>query len=272
MKNTLLFLSILLCTISCKQEPSSSNASETVSAETTTDKKEYEDIAFITPDSIKIFGQLYEVDKSKDIILLFHQGGSNIRGEYGPILSKILDFGLNVLAIDQRLGGQIYGNYNRTIYNIPTHSFNNNYGYCDAYNNLEGALELSQELGFTGKKILWGSSYSASLAIQLADNRPEDVGAVLSFSPASGRVMEGCNPDQHYPTVKVPLLVLRPPSEVESERSKADMALAESSGHQTFVPEYGVHGSSMLVESRVRHDVSKTWEVVTEFINKVKTK
>ena len=269
MKKHILFVLTSLFLLSCGAKKEKIDSSQQEKKEIQND---FEEVKFTTPDSIEILGQLYEKDKKEDIILLFHQGGSNIRGEYGPIMSKILDYELNVLAIDQRLGGQYYGNYNRTLANIPTHSYGNSYGYCDAYNNLEGALELAQNLGFTGKKILWGSSYSASLAIKLANARQDEVDAVLSFSPASGNVMEGCNPDTYYPTLKVPLLVLRPPSEVQSEKSKADMALAKSSGHQTFVPEFGVHGSSMLVESRVGKDVSKTWEVVTAFIEEVRTK
>jgi len=168
------------------------------------------EISFYTPDSIKIFGDLYELDKKGSTILLFHQGGSNAKGEYASIIPKLIEKEFNVLAIDQRMGGQAYGSYNRTLANIPTNSFGDGYGYCDAYNNIESALNFIIESDFTGNKILWGSSYSASLAIQLANNRQDDIKGVLAFSPASGGPMKECRPDEYFVSLEVPLLLLRP--------------------------------------------------------------
>jgi len=262
-----LFLSITLLLItltSCKTETQEQ-------PQQPVEDKDYEEISFVTPDSITIFGQLYTTSKSDDCILLFHQGGSNSRGEYRTIIPKLQELGMNILAIDQRVGGQIYGNYNRTIANIPSNSFNNNYGYCDAYNNLEGALNYMKQNGFTGKKIAWGSSYSASLSLKLASEYPNDIQGVLAFSPAAGEVMNGCNPEQYLELIKVPTLLLKPPNEMQSERSKAQFELAAQYNHQTYAAEYGRHGSSMLVESRVGHDVSQNWEVVLNFINEVRT-
>ncbi len=232
---------------------------------------EGKEISFYTPDSIKIFGDLYEFDKMGKTILLFHQGGSNARGEYAPIIPKLIEKGYNILAIDQRVGGQYYGKYNRTLANIPTHSYGDGYGYCDAYNNLESALNYIIDLGFSGDKILWGSSYSASLVIQLANSRQNDIDGVLSFSPASGGSMKDCLPDPYFETLKTPLLMLRPPSEVESEKSKAQFKLAESYGHQTYVPKNAVHGSSMLVKARVGGDVEDTWTVVLSFLDEIES-
>ncbi len=228
------------------------------------------EISFITSDSIKIYGDLYELDKTSPVILLFHQAGSNGRAEYNPIIPKLTKKGFNVLAIDQRMGGQIYGNYNRTLTNISDHSYGNPYTYCDAYNNLEGALDFIIASNFTGNKILWGSSYSASLVIQLANNKQDEVKGVLAFSPASGGPMKNCLADPFFETLKVPLLLLRPPNEMKNENVKAQFELAKENGHQTYVPENGVHGSSMLVEERVGTDVSETWKVVISFLDKVK--
>lgn len=247
---------------SCEQDQSKIKGSD----------KPYEEITFITSDSITIFGELYKTSKSKDIILLFHQGGSNIRGEYRTIIPKLLEQDINILAIDQRVGGQIYGSYNRTIANIPSNSFDNNYGYCDAYNNLEGALDYLIENGYTGGKMLWGSSYSASLAIKLASERQNDLLGVLAFSPAAGTVMEGCNPEPYFEKITIPLLILKPPNEMESDRSKTQFELAATYGHKTYAAKNGIHGSSMLVESRVGADVSENWTAVLNFISDIRTK
>ena len=232
--------------------------------------EQFKEITFYTSDSIKIYGDLYEFDKSGPTILLFHQGGSNARAEYGSIIPKLTEAGFNVLAIDQRVGGQIYGNYNRTLAEISDHSFDNPYGYCDAYNNLEATMEFAIAQGFGGNLIAWGSSYSAALAVQLAHKNPESIDAVLAFSPASGGSMTDCLASPYLETLEVPLLLLRPPNEMESESVRAQFALAQQFGHQTFAAPYGIHGSSMLVQDRVNNDVSGTWNVVFSFLDQVK--
>ena len=45
--------------------------------------------------------------------------------------------------------------------------------------------------------------------------------------------------------------------------------LAKKYNHQTYIAEYGVHASSMLVEERVEHD-TENWNVVLEFLNNYK--
>ena len=233
------------------------------------DGKKNTEISFFTPDSILIIGDLYEIDKKAHTILLFHQGGSNARAEYGSIIPILVEKGFNVLATDQRVGGQIYGKYNRTLEKIPTHSFGDGYTYCDAYNNLESALNFIIASGFTGKKIIWGSSYSASLAVQLGSKRQNDIDGILAFSPATGGSLKNCLPSPYFESIQIPLLVLKPRSEMDSESSKRQFELADQYGHETFIAENGVHGSSMLVEERTKTDVSETWNVVHSFLQSV---
>ncbi len=253
-------IGILLSLFSCKNGLKKKTSNEITNVK---------EISFYTPDSIKIFGDLYELDKKGKTILLFHQGGSNARGEYAPIIPILIEKGYNILAIDQRVGGQYYGNYNRTLANIPTNVFGDGYGYCDAYNNLESALNFIIDSGFSGDKIIWGSSYSASLSIQLANNRQSDINGVLAFSPASGGSMKDCLPDKYFETLKRPLIILRPPNEMENENSKLQFDLAHKYNHQTYVPKNGVHGSSMLVEERVGREVEDTWTVVLSFLKNI---
>lgn len=254
------FIGALFLLGSCKKEPKQEPVAE---------PEVNKEISFYTPDSIQILGDLYEQDKLGKTILLFHQGGSNARGEYSPIIPTLIEKGYNILAIDQRVGGQFYGSYNRTLAKIPTNGFGDGYGYCDAYNNLESALDYMIDEGFTGDKIIWGSSYSASLAIHLANNRQRDIQAVLAFSPASGNSMKDCLPNEYFETIEIPLLILRPPHEMERETSKLQSELAKAHGHQTFVPQNGVHGSSMLVEERVGANVDETWKVVISFLENI---
>ncbi|NNK40527.1 MAG: hypothetical protein HKP45_07750, partial [Winogradskyella sp.] len=43
-------------------------------------------------------------------------------------------------------------------------------------------------------------------------------------------------------------------------------------GHRTFAAKQGIHGSSMLVESRVGADVSENWETELNFISEIRSK
>ena len=134
--------------------------------------------------------------------------------------------------------------------------------------DLSGAIIIQSN--FTGKKIVWGSSYSASLAIQLAANYGKDISGVLAFSPASGRSMASCLPNEYFDQLASPLLLLRPSSELQNEQVKAQLELAAENGHQTYVAEHGVHGSSMLVEERVGTGVEENWLVVSRFLETVR--
>ena len=258
MKTILSFITLSLILMSCNEN--------TKEQKSTLKKEADTEITFYTKDSLKIYGDLYVVNKSLPIILLFHQGGANSRGEYQGIIPVLKEEGFNVLTIDQRRGGQRFGNYNRTVAEIPR----NTYGYCDAYPDLEAALEFVKTSNFTGKKIVWGSSYSATLGIKLASENIDIIDGVLAFSPASGEPMEGCRPEEILKTLKTSLLLLRPSREAEIESVKAQLTLAKEFNHETYVAKNGVHGSSMLVEDRVGSSVDENWEVVKTFLNKIK--
>ena len=231
------------------------------------DTKSDNEIHFITKDSIKIYGDLYEISKSSPTLLIFHQGGSNTRAEYKSIIPKLQDQGFNILTIDQRVGGQyFYGGYNRTVAEIAK----NEYHYCDAYPDMEATLEYAKTLGLNGNIILWGSSYSATLSLQLGTEYKDDIDGVLAFSPASGPAMKECQPDSYIESIKLPLLIMKPASEMESERSQNQMTLAKEHGHQFFIAQNGVHGSSMLDEGRIEGSAAETWNIVNTFLSQFK--
>ncbi len=218
----------------------------------------------VTPDSVTIYGDTYISDPGAATVVLFHQGGSNSRAEYGPIIPTLRDQGYNVVTVDQRRGGQTYGSYNRTVEKLEI----NPYSYCDAYPDLESTLDyvISSNM-ISGDIIVWGSSYSGTLVIQLAAKNQDRLSGVLAFSPASGGPMADCKPDEYFEDLEIPLLLLRPGSEMEFESVQAQFALAEEAGHEGYVSENGVHGASMLVESRVEGSVEAHWTKVLEFIS-----
>lgn len=222
------------------------------------------EISFETADGITIFGDLYASGngKSAPVILLFHQAGSDARGEYGGIARRLLDAGYNVLAVDQRSGGSRLGGTNRTVARLGDTDF----GYCEVYPDLQATLEYARGAGFDGSLAVWGSSYSAALVFQLAAKNPDDVDAVLGFSPASGGPLADCRPEAYLAALQPPALALRPTNEAAIESVKAQLATFEQRGVKTYIADPGVHGSSMLNEDRVGESAEATWAVVMAFL------
>jgi len=69
-----------------------------------------------------------------------------------------------------------------------------------------------------------------------------------------------------YTTSSDLVLALRPSREMGNESTREQLAMFEKQGHQTFVADPGVHGSSMLNAERVGESTEKTWLVVLEFL------
>ena len=223
------------------------------------------EISFETDDGVTVYGEVYKAANapmSAPVILLFHQGGGDTRGEYTPLVPRLLEQGYNLLAIDQRRGGERFDGVNRTLAGVG----NAEYTYCDVYPDLEGALRFAREYGFTGKTAVWGSSYSAALVFKLGVDHPDEIDTVLAFSAASGEPMHGCEPEPYSEQITQPVLALRPIREMEVPYVPGQMKLFQEHGHQTYVADPGVHGSSMLNETRVGSSTEATWTVVLDFL------
>ncbi len=220
-----------------------------------------EEIHFTAADGVTVFADIYHAEAGKiaPLVMLFHQASSDGRGEYGTIIPRLTAMGLNVLVVDQRSGGTHFGSVNRTVNALGTKT-----KYCAAYPDMEAALNYAKTNGFSGPRFAWGSSYSAALVLKLGGDHKDDLTAVLSFSPGSGRAMGPCNANNYLETVAVPVLALSPRNEMKGR--KEQFATLQAAGHQTFVAENGVHGSSMLVEARTKSDTSATWDTVIGFL------
>ena len=216
-----------------------------------------------TEDGITIYGDLYEPENVKrpPLILAFHQAGGDGRGEYAPIVPRLVSKGYAVMTIDQRSGGDSFGGVNRTM----TQLGNAKYSYCEAYPDLEATLEYARRQGF-GRIIVWGSSYSAALVIRLGADHPETVDRVLAFSPASGDAMGDCGPIEPASRLNVPALMLRPAREAAMSTVAADLKTYRDQGHATYISEGGSHGSSILIEDRGGEATEMTWIRVLEFL------
>lgn len=221
-------------------------------------------VEFVAADGVQVYGDLYasKAGKQAPVVLLFHQAGSDARGEYTGIASRLQDNGYNVLAVDQRSGGTRFGGVNRTMAGLERQD----YGYCEAYPDLQAAVQFAREQEFTGPMAVWGSSYSAGLVFQLGAENRADVSAILGFSPASGPPMADCPLTPFLADLDIPALALRPQREFEIESVQAQMQDFAAHGVQTYVADPGVHGSSMLNAERVGASTETTWDVVLAFL------
>jgi alpha-beta hydrolase superfamily lysophospholipase len=224
-----------------------------------------ESVSFLATDGAGVHGYWYRTDglTPRAVILAFHQGGADGRGEYGPIAPRLNASGYDVLAIDQRAGGDLFGQENRTAAEHGETS------YCEAAGDIAGALRFARQEHPDLPIVLWGSSYSGALALRLAATNPEGVVGALGFSPASGGPMAECRAEDVSERIEVPVMVLRPERELEMESAQSQFEVFREQGHRTFVARPGTHGSSMLVEERVEAEVEATWGAVLAFLHGV---
>ncbi len=218
-----------------------------------------------TLDGQVVYGERYygTLDAKAPLILLFHQGGSNGRAEYLLLTDWLNAAGYRAIAWDQRAGGDVYGESNRTVASLPAGA---NPGFCDAYLDLQAALDYVIGQGEAEEVIVWGSSYSGALVFRLAAENRGKVSGVLAFSPASGGPMESCRARQWVEEVSAPAIVFRPASEMAREASQSQRRILEDAGVDFRIVEHGIHGSSMLVDTRTEQDMSAARSEVIEWL------
>lgn len=219
----------------------------------------------VTGDGVTIHGEIYAAGLAPDapLVLLFHQGGSSGRGEYGPLAEWLNGLGYRAIAFDQRAGGDLHGAPNRTAEGLDPEAAAE---FCDAYADLQAGLDLVVDEGLSDRPIVWGSSYSGALVFRLAAENPTHVSAVLAFSPASGGPMAACRAREWLDGPRVPRAVFRPATEMERPPAREQRAVLEAAGVDFFVVDDGVHGSSMLVDERTGSDMSGARESVARWL------
>lgn len=223
-------------------------------------------VSTVTSDGIQIYGERYfgDLGANAPLILLFHQGGSNGRGEYAGLADWLNAEGYRAIAWDQRRGGETYGSENRTLAGLEADAA---YGYCDAAPDLQAAISYTVQQGIADKMVIWGSSYSGALVFQAAAANPDTVAGVIAFSPASGGPLADCRAQLSVDDVAAPKFVLRPASEMANPSTQAQRDALMAAGVDFLVVENGVHGSSMLVDDRTEQDMSAAREAVRSWLD-----
>ena len=222
-------------------------------------------VTFPTTDNLTVTADLYWTgDANAAFILLFHQADYS-RGEYLEIAPKLNALGYNCLAIDQRSGGGVNDIINETYKaakaaGLPT-------SYTDAYADLQSALSYVESTYAPRKLIVWGSSYSSSLALILASEHPNEIAAVLAFSPGEYFKLDGKKVADYAANITQPAFITSAKSEGKSWRGIADQI--KSAGSVFFVPEgNGRHGSSALFEKTANS--AEYWTAVEQFLASLK--
>lgn len=222
-------------------------------------------IELIAADGVKVHAERYQpAERGRVIALLFHQAGSNC-GEYAEIAPKLVERGIECLAVDLRSGGNMWGRDNKTAVD----SGKSDWTYMEAYQDMAAAFEWAKKKDY-GKIVVWGSSYSASLAFKLASEN--QVSAVVAFSPG-----------EYFDDKKI---VSKWNSEVRtpcffafSEKEAMDGGFSLQQSAPKVVERIkdviasdkgGVHGSSMLIKDKCPKAYGFYWQKLNEFFDSQK--
>ncbi len=217
-------------------------------------------VTFVTKDGLTVTADHYVADVDYPYILLLHQAGFS-RGEYREIAPKLTKLGYNCLAIDQRSGYEACFVPNLTAARAVEKGLSQ--AYVDAIPDIEAALAYIKQR-CDKPIVLWGSSYSASLALMLA---PRDlrVGALVVFSP--GEYFPGQEIAASAAKVSVPVFVTS--SHGECEQIRQVCAGIKPELLTVYCPTMpGEHGSKALWETNPCY--SDYWLAVMMFFSRLK--
>lgn len=218
-------------------------------------------LVFPAADGLTVTADFYSSGDAKaPFIILFHQAEYS-RAEYQEIAPKLVALGYNCLAVDQRSGAAFNGVTNETYQAARAKGLATM--FTDAYPDLEAALAYVAREYAPKQLIVWGSSYSASLALILAAEYPAEVSAVLSFSPGEYFKLNGKQVEEYAQSITQPVFITSAKAEERAWRPIAEQIT--SAGCMFFVPEgNGRHGSSTLFEQTPNH--AEYWTAVEAFL------
>ena len=220
----------------------------------------YKKINFNSKDGLEMTADLYEVNKPKDFILLCHRSHCN-RAEYRETAPRLNELGFSCLAIDQRSGMKVFGETNETkdrakAKGLPT-------GYLDARQDLEAAIDYVYELNEKNKIILFGSSYSAALAL-LVSTQTHKVKVTIAYSP--GEYLKGVNLSNEIKRIDKPTYVTSPKAEIKQVTDLTKNVIPKFLTH--FIPTVdGFHGSKTLWKEVSGHETY--WTSLENFLNRI---
>lgn len=220
-------------------------------------KNTFQKVTFPSTDGLMLTADLYMPHpKTAPFIVLFHQARWS-RGEYREIAPKLNEMGFNCLAMDQRSGGEVNDVKNES-YALAVEKGKKT-RYRDAKPDLEAAIARAKKYYADSKLIIWGSSYSSTLVLQLMSEQPEIADAGLSFAPGTYFPIQAEN-------ITRPIFITSAKNEKNNWWEIYEKIPNGNKAH--FLPETaGNHGSRALWSQF--SDSGAYWKAVTEFLEQV---
>lgn len=217
-------------------------------------------LRFPASDTLTVTADLYEPvgdARAAPFVLLLHQAGSS-RGEYRAIAPKLAARGLTCLAVDLR-SGKSWGEVdNETFTRAIAKGMKTTRD--EALKDVDGVLAWRAAREYTGPLVVWGSSYSASLAFFIA-HRHEDVRAIVAFSPGDYIAPESSTLREAKRIASPAVFITGPMKERRALQEIFDAIPARRK--KLFVQTDGVHGASTLDRSPA---AAETWKQVWAFL------
>jgi len=209
-------------------------------------------------DGLKVTVENHPKDASMPVIVLCHQAGFS-RGEYSEITPRLLEMGFNCVTVDLRSGGSVNGVDNATF--TRAKAAGKATGFNDSKQDMVAAITWAKE-NYGKNVILWGSSYSASLALILGKQNA-NVEQVICFSP--GEYLSPVNVGLQAKGMSKPCFL----ASAYSERGDVGLLynVITSSKKTQFIPKKdGQHGSKSLWKSNTNS--SDYWAALSTFLGK----
>jgi len=220
------------------------------------------EVEFPSKDGVMISAHVYEIDKNAPVILLCHQARYN-KYEYMDIAPKLNAKGFNCVAIDQRSGGELRGHQNITHNNAVKQ--NKPTEYLNAEQDIRAAIDYVYNK-YHKPIILWGSSYSSTLALYIASEN-EKIAAVISFSPGNYFADKKGSLIEKMEYFSKPMFVTSSKKEAAGI-TKLLHKMRMNSKQIQFIPSgNGYHGSKALWEGQKGGE--EYWKAIDAFLEKI---
>lgn len=220
-------------------------------------------IEFPSEDGLIITADLYQIDTKSPWIILHHQAGFS-RGEYLEIAPRLNELGYNCLAADQRSGDEVNGVRNETHKRAVEKGLKTE--YKNAITDLEATLKYAKSTLKAKEIIIWGSSYSAALTFYMASQYPDDIKAIVAFSPGEYFEIKDQKISSFAAQVKCPVFI----SSAKNEKKYWEAIFKMLPGEKTaYLPESdGFHGSRALWKEKEGHE--EVWKELIKYLNGLK--
>ncbi|MBL4586732.1 MAG: hypothetical protein JKX84_06725 [Flavobacteriales bacterium] len=136
-------------------------------------------VKFPSKDGVTITADMYEANPDYPWVVLFHKANSS-RGEFKYLAPKFNRLEVNCIAVDLRSGREANFIPNETYVLAKNTGLDTDYMAAEI--DMRAAIEKAYIVAGFKPVIIFGSSYSASLAIKLGSEMSQ-VKAVIAFSP-----------------------------------------------------------------------------------------